>query len=70
MGGKTIAEGVFASIDRLRWAGCKLRGLRKVDCDRYMTALAHNFLMAARKLGGAGPPAFARGGVASAAPAT
>ena len=34
---KTIAEGVFASQDRLGWARSRLRGLRKVDCEGYIS---------------------------------
>ena len=30
---KTIAEGTFASLDRLSWARTRLRGLWKVDCE-------------------------------------
>ena len=52
-------EGVFASLDRLGWERCKLRGLRKVDCEGYISALAHNLSKAVRKLGGMGPPASA-----------
>ena len=47
---KTIVEGVFACQDRLGWARCKLRGLWKVDCEGFLTALAHNILKAVRKL--------------------
>ena len=43
---KTIVEGVFACQDRLGWARCKLRGLRKVDCEGFLAALAHNILKA------------------------
>lgn len=39
---KTIVEGVFASQDRLGWARSRLRDLRKVDCEGYISALAHN----------------------------
>ena len=56
---KTIAEGTFASLDRLGWARSRLRGLRKVDCEGYMAGLAHNVLKAVRQLcddaGPAGP---------------
>ena len=52
-----IAEGTFASLDRLGWAQSRLRGLRKVDCEGYMAALAHNVLKLVRTLSrGAGPP--------------
>ena len=30
-----IAEGTFASLDRLGWAQSRLRGLWKVDCEGY-----------------------------------
>ena len=54
---KTIAEGTFASLDRLGWEKSRLRGLWKVDCEGYMAALAHNVLKMIRKLGrGVGPP--------------
>ena len=54
---KTIAEGTFASLDRLGWEKSRLRGLWKVDCEGYMAALAHNVLKMVRKLGrGVGPP--------------
>ena len=70
---QTIAEGVFASLDRLGWARCKLRGLWRVDCggwtvegggwrvdcEGYISALAHNISKAVRKLGGMGPPTSA-----------
>ena len=53
---KTIAEGIFASLDRLSWAQSRLRGLLKVDCEGYMAAIAHNALKMVRKLGrGVGP---------------
>ena len=48
---QTIAEGIFASLDRLGWARSRLRGLWKVDCEGYMAAFAHNVLKAVRKLG-------------------
>ena len=48
---RTIAEGTFASLDRLGWAASRLRGLWKVDCEGYMAALAHNVLKLVRKLG-------------------
>ena len=55
---KTIAEGVFASQDRLGWARSKLRGLWRVDCEGYVSALAHNLKKAVRKIGTAtAPPA-------------
>ena len=37
-----IAEGTFASLDRLGWSRSRLRGLWKADCEGYMAALAHN----------------------------
>ena len=53
---KTIAEGTFASLDRLGWEKSRLRGLWKVDCEGYMAALAHNVLKMVRRLGrGVGP---------------
>ena len=48
---QTIAEGTFASLDRLGWARCRLRGLSKVDCEGFMAAIAHNVLKAVRRLG-------------------
>ena len=55
---KTTAEGVFASQDRLGWARSRLRGLQKVDCEGYISSLAHNLKKAVRRLGNfAGPPA-------------
>ena len=55
---KTIAEGVFASQDRLGWARSRLRGLWKVDCEGYISSLAHNLKKAVRRLGDyTGPPA-------------
>ena len=57
---RTIAEGVFASQDRLGWARSRLRGLRKVDCEGYVSALAHNLKKAVRRMGDfLGPPASA-----------
>ncbi len=53
---RTTAEGVFASQDRLGWARCKLRGLWKVDCEGYISALAHNLKKAVRRLGAATDP--------------
>ena len=54
---RTTAEGVFAAQDRLGWARSRLRGLRKVDCEGYISALAHNLKKAVRRLGDfAGPP--------------
>jgi len=54
----TIAEGIFASLDRLSWARYRLRGLWKVDCEGYMAAFAHNVLKLVRRLSrGVGPPA-------------
>ena len=64
---KTVAEGVFTSLDRLGWEKCKLRGLWKVDCEGYMAALARNFKKAMRKLGGSGPPAYRHEGALAAA---
>ena len=53
---QTIAEGTFASLDRLGWAQSRLRGLWKVDCEGYMAALAHNVLKLVRTLSrGVGP---------------
>jgi len=51
---RTIVEGVFACLDRLGWARCKLRGLWKVDCEGFLAALAHNILKAIRRLAGRG----------------
>ena len=52
---RTIAEGAFASLDRLEWDKSRLRGLWKVDCEGSMAFLAHNPLKMARRLGrGAG----------------
>ena len=48
---QTIAEGIFAALNRLGWARCRLRGRWKVDCKRYMASFAHNVLKAVRKLG-------------------
>jgi len=54
---QTIAEGTFASLDRLGWARTRLRGLWKVNCEGYMASFAHNVLKMVRKLGrGVGPP--------------
>ena len=54
---KTVAEGVSASQDRLGWARSRLRGLWKVDCEGYMSSLAHNLKKVVRQLGNlAGPP--------------
>ncbi len=54
---KTIAEGTFASLDRLSWARTRLRGIWKVECEGYMAALAHNVKKLVRCLrGGVGPP--------------
>ena len=54
---RTIAEGTFASLDRLGWDKSRLRGLWKVDCEGYMAALAHNVKKMVRRLGGGvGPP--------------
>ena len=53
----SIAEGIFASLDRLGWDKSRLRGLWKVDCEGHMAALAHNVLKMVRRLGhGIGPP--------------
>ena len=54
---QTIAEGTFASLDRLNWARSRLQGLWNVDCEGYMAALAHNVLKLVRKLSHrVGPP--------------
>ena len=54
---QTIAEGTFASLDRLGWARSRLRGLWKFDCEGYMAGLAHNVLKAVRPLcQGSGTP--------------
>ena len=54
---QTIAEGTFASLDRLSWARTRLGGLWKVDCEGYMAALAHNVKKLVRRLSpGVGPP--------------
>ena len=53
---RTIAEGVFASLDRLGWERCKLRGLWKVECEGYISALAHNLSKAVRMIEGLGRP--------------
>ena len=54
---QTIAEGAFASLDRLGWARTRLRGLWKVDYEGYMASFGHNVLKMVRKLGaGIGPP--------------
>ena len=54
---RIVAEGTFASLDRLGWAKSRLRGLWKVDCEGYMAALAHNVLKMVRRLSlGVGPP--------------
>lgn len=54
---RTIAEGVFASQDRLGWATSRLRGLRKVDCEGYISALAHNLKKAVKRMDDfLGPP--------------
>ena len=55
-------EGAFASLDRLGWERCKLRGLWKVDCEGYISALVHNLSKAVHKLGGVGPPSPAMSG--------
>ena len=49
-GRRIVAEGAFASLDRLGWAKSRLRGLWRVDCEGYMAALAHNVLKAVRRL--------------------
>ena len=52
-----VAEGIFASMDRLSWARSRLRSLWKVDCEGYMAAFAHNVLKLVRRLAkGVGPP--------------
>ncbi len=54
---QTIAEGTFASLDRLSWARTRLRSFWKVDCEGYMAALAHNVKKFVRQLSrGVGPP--------------
>ena len=54
---KTVAEGTFASLDRLGWAKSRLRGLAKVDCEGFMAAIAHNVLKLVRRLSRCvGPP--------------
>ena len=55
---RTVAEGTFASLDRLGREKSRLRGLWKVDCEGYMAGLAHNVLKAVRKMRrwGVGPP--------------
>ena len=54
---KSVAEGTFASLDRLGWARTRLRGLAKVDCEGFMAAIAHNVAKAVRRLDpGTGPP--------------
>ena len=54
---QTIAEGTFASLDRLSWARTRLRGLWKVGCEGYMADLAHNVLELMRRLSrGVAPP--------------
>ena len=54
---RAIAEGTFASLDRLGWDKSRLRGLWKVDCEGYMAALAHNLKKMVRRLGRSiGPP--------------
>ena len=55
---QTIAEGAFASLDRLGWARARLRGLWKVDCEGYMASFAHNVLKMVRKLGGGSDPPY------------
>ena len=66
---RTAAEGVFASQDRLGWASSRLRGLWKVDCEGYMSALAHNLKKAMRRLdSSAEPPEPRRAVVAVGAP--
>ena len=60
---KTVAEGTFASLDRLEWAKSRLRGLAKVDCEGFMAAIAHNVAKAVRRLGqNTGPPGNGRTG--------
>jgi len=60
---KSVAEGTFASLDRLGWARTRLRGLAKVDCEGFMAAIAHNVAKAVRRLGpGAGPTGNCRAG--------
>lgn len=49
---RTVAEGIFASLDRLGWRRCKLRRFWKVDCEGYLASFAHNVLKALRRLAG------------------
>ena len=58
---QTIAEGAFASLDRLGWDRTRLRGLWKVDCEGYMASFAHNVLKMVRKLGAGTDPPVLRG---------
>ena len=54
---QTTAEGVFASQARLGWARSRLRRLWKVECEGYMSAMAHNLKKAVRRLeSSTGPP--------------
>ena len=63
----TVAEGIFASLDRLSWARSRLRGLWKVDCEGYMAAFAHYILKLVRRLArGVSPPSPASPAVAAA----
>ena len=59
-GRQTIAEGTFASPDRLSWARTRLRGLWKGESESCMAALAHNVKKLVRRLSrGVGPPGIA-----------
>ncbi len=57
---QTTVEGVFASLERLGWARSALRGLWKVNCEGYISALAHNLKKAAFRLGEAAAPSAPR----------
>ena len=57
---RTTVEGVFASLERLGWAISRLRGLWKVNCEGYISALAHNLKKAAFRLGEAAAPSAPR----------
>jgi transposase len=46
---KTVAEGIFARLDRLGGTRARYRGLEKVDCHGTITAIAHNILKALTK---------------------
>ena len=57
---QTKVEGVFASLDRLGWARSRLRSLWKVNCEGYISALAHNLKKAAVRLGAPAVPSVPR----------